>query len=43
MPENTLKVALIGCGRIAGHHRASIAEVDGVELAAVCDLEEGKA
>ncbi len=43
MPENALKVALIGCGRIAGYHCASIAEVDGVELAAVCDLEESKA
>ena len=38
-----LKVALIGCGRIAGHHCRSIAEVDGVELAAVCDLEIEKA
>jgi predicted dehydrogenase len=43
VPENALKVALIGCGRIAGYHCASIAEVDGVELAAVCDLEESKA
>lgn len=40
---DTLKVALIGCGRIAGHHCRSIAEVDGVELAAVCDLEIEKA
>jgi len=38
-----LKVALIGCGRIAGHHCKSMAEVDGVELAAVCDLEMDKA
>jgi predicted dehydrogenase len=38
-----LKVALIGCGRIAGHHCASIAATDGVELAAVCDLEMAKA
>ena len=38
-----MKVALIGCGRIAGHHCASIAATDGVELAAVCDLEESKA
>jgi len=38
-----LKIALIGCGRIAGHHCKSIAEVDGVELAAVCDLEKEKA
>lgn len=38
-----INVALIGCGRIAGHHCRSIAEVDGVELAAVCDLEIEKA
>jgi len=38
-----IKVALIGCGRIAGHHCASISATDGVELAAVCDLEIDKA
>lgn len=38
-----LKVALIGCGRIAGHHCRAIAGVHGVELAAVCDLEIEKA
>ena len=38
-----LKVALIGCGRIAGHHCRSIAAVDGIELAAVCDLDITKA
>ncbi|CCQ75481.1 Gfo/Idh/MocA family protein [Magnetospira sp. QH-2] len=43
MTQSNLKVALIGCGRIAGHHCLSIAAVDGVELAAVCDLVEDKA
>ncbi len=38
-----IKIALIGCGRIAGHHCKAIAGTDGVELAAVCDLELGKA
>ncbi len=38
-----LKVALIGCGRIAGHHCRSIAAVSGIELAAVCDLDIAKA
>ncbi len=38
-----LSVALVGCGRIAGHHCKAIAEVEGVELAAVCDLEVEKA
>ena len=41
--DRLVRFALIGCGRIAGHHCRSIAEVDGVELAAVCDLEFGKA
>ena len=43
MSTAPLNVALIGCGRIAGHHCRSIAEVDGVRLAAVCDLEADKA
>ncbi len=38
-----IKVVLIGCGRIAGHHCRSIAAIDGIELAAVCDLAEEKA
>ncbi len=38
-----LNVALIGCGRIAGHHCRSIATADGVTLAAVCDLADEKA
>lgn len=41
--NNNLKVALIGCGRIAGHHARSIAAVDGIDLAAVCDLDITKA
>jgi len=41
--ENDLKVALIGCGRIAGHHCQSITAVDGVAIAAVCDLDMEKA
>ena len=40
---NAVRVALIGCGRIAGHHARSIAATAGVELAAVCDLEIDKA
>ena len=34
----SLKVAIIGCGRISGHHCRSIVETKGIELAAVCDL-----
>jgi UDP-N-acetyl-2-amino-2-deoxyglucuronate dehydrogenase len=43
MPEQTIHVALIGCGRIAGHHIRSIDAVSGAELIAVCDLEIQKA
>ena len=39
----TAKIALIGCGRIAGHHCRSIAAAQSVELIAVCDLEVSKA
>ena len=37
------KVALIGCGRIAGHHCRSIQLIPGLEIAAVCDLVKSKA
>lgn len=40
---NSVRVALIGCGRVAGHHLRSIAEVEGGEIVAVCDLEIDKA
>ncbi len=43
MTPPPLNIALIGCGRIAGHHCKAIAEVDGVQLAGVCDLEIEKA
>lgn len=43
MNKETVKVALIGCGRIAGHHCRSIRETEGAELIAVCDLVEEKA
>lgn len=40
---STVKVALIGCGRVAGHHLRSIARVEGGTIVAVCDLVEDKA
>ena len=43
MKNNTVKVGIIGCGRISGHHCRSIVETDGVELIAVCDLIPEKA
>lgn len=42
MTTKSLQIAVIGCGRVAGHHCSSIAEVDGIELSAVCDLAEDK-
>ena len=43
MKEETARVAIIGCGRISGHHCRSIAQTAGAELVAVCDLELPKA
>lgn len=43
MKTNPLKIAIIGCGRISGHHCKSIIETEGAELVAVCDLVAGKA
>lgn len=37
------KLAIIGCGRVAGHHCSSVSRTDGLSLAAVCDLVEDKA
>ena len=37
------RVAVIGCGRIAGHNCRAIIATKGLELAAVCDLEIKKA
>jgi len=41
--QNQVQVAIIGCGRVSGHHCRSIARTHGVVLAAVCDLVEEKA
>lgn len=38
-----LNVAVIGCGRIAGHHCRNIANNPGLKLTAVCDLDLTKA
>jgi UDP-N-acetyl-2-amino-2-deoxyglucuronate dehydrogenase len=43
MRNNAFQVAVIGCGRVAGHHCRSIQGTAGMELAAVCDLVEDKA
>ncbi len=38
----TIKIAIIGCGRISGHHCRAIRNIKGLEIAAVCDLAEEK-
>jgi UDP-N-acetyl-2-amino-2-deoxyglucuronate dehydrogenase len=43
MDEVCTKIAIIGCGRISGHHCRSIAQTPGAQLVAVCDLELAKA
>ncbi len=41
--SNLVQMAVIGCGRVAGHHCRRVAEVPGASVAAVCDLNEEKA
>ncbi len=43
MKEETARIAIIGCGRVSGHHCRSIAQTPGALLVAVCDLELPKA
>ncbi|CAN1498533.1 MviM Predicted dehydrogenases and related proteins [Burkholderiaceae bacterium] len=43
MQENSINVAVIGCGRIAGHHCRSITDTPGIKLVAVCDLDIARA
>jgi UDP-N-acetyl-2-amino-2-deoxyglucuronate dehydrogenase len=38
MSRPPVNVAIIGCGRVSGHHCRSIIQTEGVELVAVCDL-----
>ena len=43
MKDTILRVAIIGCGRISGHHCRSIVNLPGAKLVAVCDLNIEKA
>lgn len=43
MTTSHLKLAVIGCGRIAGHHLRSARATNGIELVAICDLLEERA
>ena len=41
--KKNYKVAVVGCGRIAGHHNKSIESIEGLEIISFCDLDEEKA
>lgn len=43
MTKDQVNVALMGCGRVAGHHLRSIASAPGGRIVAVCDLVAEKA
>ena len=43
MTRERIQVAVIGCGRIAGHHCRSIVAAEGIKMVAVCDLVESRA
>lgn len=43
MKKNSVRVGIIGCGRISGHHCRSIVQTAGTELVAVCDLNPERA
>jgi predicted dehydrogenase len=38
-----LRIGIVGCGNIAGCHARAYTKLDGIELAAFCDIEEQKA
>ena len=43
IPERTIRVGVIGCGRISVMHLVSIASIDGLALVACCDIKEDRA
>ena len=43
MKDKSARIAIIGCGRVSGHHCRSVMQTAGAELIAVCDLEIAKA
>jgi UDP-N-acetyl-2-amino-2-deoxyglucuronate dehydrogenase len=43
MAKTAFRVAVIGCGRISQFHFDAIQNVDGLKLAAVCDVNPGRA
>lgn len=43
MTNKNYNIAIIGCGRISGHHIRSIILIEGLRICAVCDLDKEKA
>lgn len=41
--SQAVRIALVGCGRISANHFEAISKLDGLELAAVCDVVESRA
>jgi UDP-N-acetyl-2-amino-2-deoxyglucuronate dehydrogenase len=39
LEPRSLRVALVGCGRISAYHLAALKGISGVEIVAVCDLD----
>ncbi len=42
MKKLSYNIAIIGCGRISGHHLRSIENIKGLTISAVCDIDESK-
>lgn len=43
MSQLSIRIALVGCGRISRNHLDAIAKIEGLTLAAVCDIVEERA
>src|SRR3989338_449182 len=43
MRDKVIRFAIIGCGRVAGHHSHSIDKIPQAKMAAFCDLVEERA
>src|SRR4029450_5525646 len=41
-PQRSFKLALVGCGRISRNHFDALRAIDGLELTAVCDVDEDR-
>ena len=40
---STIKLALVGCGRVSKRHIEAVQAVDGIDIAIVCDMDENRA